>query len=764
MNSFDQRQRLIRLFILSLCFCCSLQASAQSPLASRVLVVYDPTSPDSLDVANHYLASRGIPRSNLCAISPPQRATILPWSVFLTTTKNPIQNCLNAVGADQILYIVLSYLRPFDVTAQNGKMYALDQYLADIWDQNDSTDPFPAPDQNHAYFAGAEPQGNFYRAFVSLANYRAQPGALRIYSVWRLDAATAALAKGLVDQAIAAETSGLKGQACLDRRLGPIASVADAGYGGGDWELRMAAVFAGQAGFSVTEDSNSAEFGTPPAPNCPNAALYSGWYKLNHYNDAFAWNTGAIGFHLDSASAVDPRGGSNWSANALIKGITVTSGAVSEPFLQGLPQPDGVFRDLFQGAVVGDAFVRHTPWLKWMIVNMGDPLYLPFAGGLPPFNGANPQSSLALNPQFPVGPAGATGTVSLGSPSPAGGTLVNLVSSKPTIASVPASVVIPGGATSANFNIATTPVKSLTSVLISATGGITQSETLSVSPWLSGIFLLSTSIVGGSNETTAVLLNDIAPPGGMVVALSSSNPSAVPVPATVTVPQGSPKAVFSLATSAVSVNTSVTLTASFNGTSATTSMTLMPALSTVSLSRNTVMGGNNAGGTVVLRGPAYAGGVTVALSSSDTSVASVPPSVTVPAGATAASFTIATYSTSNPTAVTITASNNGTVKSATLTVTPPTVSSLSISPASVKGGLTATATVRMTGPAPTGGSSVTLTSSSPAVAAVPSTVTIPQGASSATFKISTAAVASSTVVQITATYNAAKTSSLTVTP
>ena len=31
------------------------------------------------------------------------------------------------------------------------------------------------------------------------------------------------------------------------------------------------------------------------------------WYSYNNYPDAFTWNTGAIGFHLDSSSAADPR-------------------------------------------------------------------------------------------------------------------------------------------------------------------------------------------------------------------------------------------------------------------------------------------------------------------------------------------------------------------------------------------------------------------------------------------------------------------------
>jgi hypothetical protein len=62
----------------------------------------------------------------------------------------------------------------------------------------------------------------------------------------------------------------------------------------------------------------------------------------------------------------------------------VTSGAVDEPYLTGLPRPDGIFHDLLSGANVGDAFLRNTRFLKWMITNIGDPLYTPFAGGRGP--------------------------------------------------------------------------------------------------------------------------------------------------------------------------------------------------------------------------------------------------------------------------------------------------------------------------------------------------------------------------------------------
>src|SRR5262249_26390556 len=155
----------------------------------------------------------------------------------------------------------------------------------------------------------------------------------------------------------------------------------------GDWDLHRAAQFLSEAGYSVIEDDNPEEFGTPPAPlTCPDALFYSGWYSWGTYNDVFSWNTGAIGFHLDSYSAA-------WSAGAIERGITVTAGAVAEPFLEGLPRPGGLFRNLLEGANVGDAFLRNTRWLKWMMLNLGDPLYRPFPNGAPGFNPPPPVDS-----------------------------------------------------------------------------------------------------------------------------------------------------------------------------------------------------------------------------------------------------------------------------------------------------------------------------------------------------------------------------------
>src|SRR5947208_1836781 len=193
-------------------------------------------------------------------------------------------------------------------------------------------------------------------------------------------------------------------------------------------------------------------------------------------------------------------------------------------------------------------------------------------------------------------------------------------------------------------------------------------------------------------------------------------------------------------------------------------------ITSLTLSPTSVTGGNSSTGTVTLSGPAPSGGAQVALSSSDTSVATVPSSVTVAAGATSATFAVSTSTVSASTMVTISASYAGVTKTASLTVNPappptPTLTSLTLSPTSVIGGRSSTGTVALSGPAPSGGAQVALSSRDTSVATVPSSVTVAAGATSATFTVRTSAVSESTTVIISASYaSLTKTASLTVNP
>ena len=178
-----------------------------------------------------------------------------------------------------------------------------------------------------------------------------------------------------------------------------------------------------------------------------------------------------------------------------------------------------------------------------------------------------------------------------------------------------------------------------------------------------------------------------------------------------------------------------------------------------------MLGGNSTTGTVTLNGPAPAGGFTVSLSSNLITV-NVPASLTIPAGAVTGMFTINTQPVGSSTSVTITAKSGVVSKTAVLTIVPPTLASITVSPTSVVGGSTTAvkATVSLSGAVPTGRYIVVLTSSDPSVT-VPATVNIVAPHISASFPVTHKKV--TTVTKVTLTAKAAgltKTTVLTLTP
>ncbi len=189
---------------------------------------------------------------------------------------------------------------------------------------------------------------------------------------------------------------------------------------------------------------------------------------------------------------------------------------------------------------------------------------------------------------------------------------------------------------------------------------------------VSSLALNPASVVGGNTSQGTVTLSAAAPSGGAFVTLSSSNTIVATVPASVTVSAGATSATFTASTSAVATSTPVTITASYNATSKTATLTVTPpiTLSSLALNPTSVTGGSSSQGTATLSGGAPSGGAVVALSSSDTTVATVPASVTVAAGATSATFTVTTSAVGALTSVTITASYNAASKTATLSVQP----------------------------------------------------------------------------------------------
>lgn len=284
---------------------------------------------------------------------------------------------------------------------------------------------------------------------------------------------------------------------------------------------------------------------------------------------------------------------------------------------------------------------------------------------------------------------------------------------------------------------------------------------------LSTFTITPTSVSAGGTSVGTVTISAPAPAAGAVVALSSSDTSVATVPSSVAVSAGATTATFTISTNAALTGPGTAIiSASDGGVTLTQTLSVSVSSLTVTsltLSPTSVTGGATSTGTVTLNGASPAGGTVVTLSSNSVG-ASLPPTVTVLAGTTTATFSISTLPVSSTTTASITATLVASSVSTPLTIIPASITALSVSPTSVQGGNTATGTVTLSGKSGANGTVVSLTSNNVS-AKVPTSITVNPGASSATFSISTSAVSSSIPVTLTGTaVGASQTAILTITP
>jgi hypothetical protein len=273
----------------------------------------------------------------------------------------------------------------------------------------------------------------------------------------------------------------------------------------------------------------------------------------------------------------------------------------------------------------------------------------------------------------------------------------------------------------------------------SITGGASAAE-----PVAQAMALSPDTVLAGGSATGTVTLAAPAPAGGTVVGLMSGTTAAATVSPTVTVPAGSTTVTFPVSTHPVAAATGVAISASAGGVTQTATLWVLPAGVTVEsivLAPTLVASGAESQATVTLTGPAPDSGAVVVLSSGNAAAAAVPPSVTVPAGATSVSIPLTAGTVATATSVSISAAYGGVTRSATLFVNPPApaagqLASLTISPNNLVGGETAQGVVTL-GAATTSDTKVSLTSTNTSVATVPASVTVPAGATSATFAVTT---------------------------
>lgn len=135
---------------------------------------------------------------------------------------------------------------------------------------------------------------------------------------------------------------------------------------------------ADKTGFPVVLDTKHAVF---QPGDCPDAALYTGWYKLRQYVPAFTWVPGAVGYHVSSFEARNLRNPETpeWCAKMIQNGVVATMGAVDEPYLGAFPRPDEFFPLLLTGQLtVAECYWLTSPTVSWRMTLIADPLYNPF--------------------------------------------------------------------------------------------------------------------------------------------------------------------------------------------------------------------------------------------------------------------------------------------------------------------------------------------------------------------------------------------------
>ena len=186
-------------------------------------------------------------------------------------------------------------------------------------------------------------------------------------------------------------------------------------------------------------------------------------------------------------------------------------------------------------------------------------------------------------------------------------------------------------------------------------------------------------------------------------------------------------------------------------------------LASISTTPSSITSGNSATGTVKLTKPAGKTGTIVYLSSSG-DLLSLPTSIAVKPGGLSATFPFTAPAVASLAKTTLVGKIGTTTQSCTVTIVPPVVQSITLTPSSVTSGISSSAKIVLNGTTPDAGMKITLTSSSTSVTVTPS-VTVSGGQTVVSFPVGTLGVASQLKATITAKLGASSVSAvLTVLP
>jgi len=382
---------------------------------NEILIVANGDCSQSLTLAQYYCEKRNVPADNVLTLP---LGTNLSYTIsrddYDRQLAGPVRSRLSGGGfAGKIRCLLTTYGVPVKVGKRGALKNELDKLpqLKDLLGQEQrgleqlnlnspsgSTEQKKSIERSIAHLkseidriSGEETNASVDSelAMVLFDNYelyRWQPNKLKYkmpywdyksLMVCRLDGPSVQIAQGLVDKALSAEKTGLHGIAYIDSRgLAEDKNLYSTGYY--DQSLRdLAMLLMLRTGFIVRQERTEKLF---EPHSCPRTAIYCGWYSLQKYIDAFDFVDGAIGYHISSLEAVDLRdpNSTQWCPAMLKRGITVTLGAVAEPYLNSFPEPRAFFLELLDGYCLAEAYYRTQPFNSWQLILIGDPLYTPF--------------------------------------------------------------------------------------------------------------------------------------------------------------------------------------------------------------------------------------------------------------------------------------------------------------------------------------------------------------------------------------------------
>jgi len=410
-------RKLRPLFLIAiLILMCPTDCKALGP--DEILVVANRNVSKSIGLANYYMAKRHIPAENIIKLRVTDKETCSRYD-YEKKIAEPVRKHIGQSRKKQrIRCIVLMYGMPLRVSPpeltkeEKGQIQSLnkqqkqllknlsrlgdtesDEYQKakkDLEDNKKKISNLNQTQKNKTASLDSE------IALVSAKNYELagwipNPYYIghknkkpivdkdRVRMVARLDGPSEEVVKRVIDDSLFAEENGLKGRAYFDARWKRSEKKELSGYAFYDQSIHYAADNMKKSGLMpVTVDDNQALF---QPGDCPDAALYCGWYSLAKYVDAFDWVRGSIGYHIASSecATLKRKGSRVWCKKMLEDGIVATVGPVGEPYVQAFPVPAIFFGFLVDGYLtLAECYLVSTPFLSWKMVLIGDPLYRPF--------------------------------------------------------------------------------------------------------------------------------------------------------------------------------------------------------------------------------------------------------------------------------------------------------------------------------------------------------------------------------------------------